>query len=263
MNNKKLPIVMIIVGLIYCVMAFIAKRTQEDESINDDNPYNYPYKPEKEEKLPLYVTTIKPMLAHILSFCALLVLSPIYAVIAIAIKIDDPGPVFFAQKRVGKDNGYFMCHKFRTMKVSAPHNVPTHQLKDPDQYITRVGKILRKTSLDEFPQFWDVFRHRMTLIGPRPALWNQEDLIAEREKYDAVMAFASIAGLAQNRGRDSLTIEEKAKYDGEYWSILRKGGFKAFLFDCRLFFETIISVVSHKDVVEGGVGAQGGERKAE
>ena len=118
MRIKKLPIVMIIVGLIYCVMAFIAKKTQEDESINDDNPYNYPYKPKEEKKLPLYVTTVKPFLAHVLSFCALMILSPVYALIAIAIKIDDPGPVFFAQKRVGKNNGYFMCHKFRTMKVS-------------------------------------------------------------------------------------------------------------------------------------------------
>ena len=251
MSSKKLPIVMIIVGLIYCVMAFIAKKTQEDESINDDNPYNYPYKPKDEKKLPLYVTTLKPFLAHILSFCALVILSPVYAAVAIAIKIDDPGPVFFAQKRVGKNNGYFMCHKFRTMKVSAPHNVPTHQLKDPEQYITRVGKLLRKTSLDEFPQFWDVFRKKMVLIGARPALWNQEDLIEEREKYDAVAADVGITGLAQNRGRDSISIQEKARYDGEYWRILKEGGFKAFFFDCRLFFETIVSVLSHKGVVEG------------
>ena len=252
MSGSKLMIAVVILGIIYCVMLFIAKSSQEDESINKDNPYNYPYKLKDEKKLPLYVTTIKPFSAHILSFFALVVLSPVYAAIAIAIKIDDPGPVFFAQKRVGKDNGFFMCHKFRTMKVSAPHNVPTHQLKDPEQYITRVGRVLRKTSLDEFPQFWDVFRKRMVLVGARPALWNQEDLIAEREKYDAVAADVGITGLAQNRGRDSISIQEKARYDGEYWRILKEGGLRAFFFDCRLFFETIGSVLTHKGVVEGG-----------
>ena len=206
----------------------------------------------KEE--PLYITTIKPFLARAISLTALILLSPVYAIIALAIVIDDPGSIFFSQKRYGKDNVFFMCHKFRTMKMSAPHDVPTHKLKNPEQYITRVGKILRKTSLDELPQFWDVFQQNMVIVGPRPALWNQDNLIAEREKYGATHAYVGITGLAQIRGRDSITIRKKAKYDGAYWNVLKKGGIKAFLFDCRLLLETVVSVLSHEGVVEGGTG---------
>ena len=206
----------------------------------------------KEESL--YVTTIKPFLARAISLTALILLSPVYAIIALAIVIDDPGPIFFSQKRYGKDNVFFMCHKFRTMKMSAPHDVPTHKLKNPEQYITRVGKILRKTSLDELPQFWDVFMQNMVIVGPRPALWNQDNLIAEREKYGATHAYVGITGLAQIRGRDSISIRKKAKYDGAYWNVLKKGGIKAFLFDCRLLLETVVSVLSREGVVEGGTG---------
>ena len=204
--------------------------------------------------MPLYVTTIKPFLARTISLTALILLSPVYAIIALAIVIDDPGPIFFSQKRYGKDNVFFMCHKFRTMKMSAPHDVPTHKLKNPEQYITRVGKVLRKTSLDELPQFWDVFMQNMVIVGPRPALWNQDNLIAEREKYGATHAYVGITGLAQIRGRDSISIRKKAKYDGAYWNVLKKGGIKAFLFDCRLLLETVVSVLNHEGVVEGGTG---------
>ena len=204
--------------------------------------------------MPKYVTTIKPFLARTISLVALIILSPIYAFIALAIVIDDPGPVFFKQKRYGKDNELFICHKFRTMKMSAPHDMPTHKLKNPEQYITRVGRILRKTSLDELPQFWDVYKNNMVLVSPRPALWNQDDLIAEREKYGVTSCYVGITGLAQIRGRDSISIRKKAKYDGAYWNVLRKGGLKAFLFDCRLLLETVVSVLSHDGVVEGGTG---------
>ena len=207
--------------------------------------------------MPLYVTTVKPFLARVLSLLALIILSPLYAIISVVIIIDDPGPVLFTQKRYGKDNVFFMCHKFRTMKMSAPHVVPTHKLKNPEQYITRVGRFLRKTSLDELPQFWDVFQQKMVIVGPRPALWNQNNLIAEREKYEATKAYVGITGLAQIRGRDAISIRKKAKYDGAYWNVLKKGGIKAFLFDCRLLLETVISVASREGVLEGGTGRRG------
>ena len=174
--------------------------------------------------MPLYVTTIKPFLARAISLTALILLSPVYAIIALAIVIDDPGPIFFSQKRYGKDNVFFMCHKFRTMKMSAPHDVPTHKLKNPEQYITRVGKILRKTSLDELPQFWDVFQQNMVIVGPRPALWNQDNLIAEMqlawfrtglESLDAPQDHAFIAvidELAMRLVSDSGTLPEESSY---------------------------------------------------
>ena len=141
-----------------------------------------------------------------------------------------------------------MLHKFRSMKMSAPHDVPTHQLSDPEQYITRVGKVLRKTSLDELPQIWDIFRGKMSIIGPRPALWNQDDLIAEREKYGANDVMPGLTGLAQISGRDELAIPEKAKLDGEY---VQKQGF---LMDVKCFFGTIVRVLKSDGVVEGGTG---------
>lgn len=182
----------------------------------------------------IYDRYIKRAIDVVLSFGGLVVLSPIYAGIAIAIKIDDPGPVFFTQKRVGQNKEFFKIHKFRSMKMSTPHDVPTHMLGDPDQYITRVGKFLRKHSLDELPQIWDIFIGNMSVIGPRPALWNQDVLIAEREKYHANDVKPGLTGWAQINGRDELEIPVKAKLDGEY---VEK---ESLLFDIKCFFFTSV-----------------------
>lgn len=183
-----------------------------------------------------------------LSFGGLVLLSPVYTAIAIAIKIDDPGPVLFTQKRVGQNKEFFKIHKFRSMKMSTPHDVPTHMLGDPDQYITRVGKFLRKHSLDELPQIWDIFIGNMSVIGPRPALWNQDVLIAEREKYNANDVKPGLTGWAQINGRDELEIPVKAKLDGEYVEKL------GIWMDIKCFLGTIGSVLNSDGVVEGGTG---------
>lgn len=203
----------------------------------------------------VYEQVVKPCMDHVLSFLGLIILSPLFGLISLAIYFDDPGPVFFTQKRVGKDKTFFELHKFRSMKMSTPHDVPTHQLQNPEQYITKVGAFLRKTSLDELPQIWDIFRGKMSIIGPRPALWNQEDLIAERDKYGANEVKPGLTGWAQINGRDELEIPDKAKLDGEYVAALHKGGWVAFQQDLRCFMGTITSVVRHDGVVEGGTGA--------
>lgn len=204
---------------------------------------------------------VKPMMDRILSFSGLAVLLPLFAAVGAAVYLDDPGPVIFTQKRVGKDRRVFALHKFRTMKISAPHDVPTHKLQDPEQHITRVGRVLRKTSLDELPQMWDIFRGKMSLVGPRPALWNQEDLVAEREKYGANSILPGLTGLAQVRGRDELEIPEKAALDGEYAARLMRGGLTAFLQDVECLLETCVSVIKGKGVVEGGTGSCTGKDK--
>lgn len=185
----------------------------------------------------------------ILSACGIVVLLPVFLIVSLAIVIDDPGPVFFRQKRVGNHKSHFMILKFRTMKMCTPHDVPTHQLQNPEQYITRVGRFLRKTSLDELPQIFQIFTGKMAIIGPRPALWNQFDLIAERDKYGANDVRPGLTGWAQINGRDELEIDVKAKLDGEYVQNL------SFLFDLRCFFGTIVSVLKHDGVVEGGTGS--------
>lgn len=202
----------------------------------------------------IYETVVKACLDKTLSFFGLFLLSPLFFLLCAAVYIDDPGPVFFTQKRVGKDKRFFMLHKFRTMKMETPHDIPTHQLEHPEQYITRVGKLLRRTSLDELPQLWDIFRGKMSIIGPRPALWNQDDLIAEREKYGANDILPGLTGWAQINGRDELEIVDKARLDGEYVEKLRQGGRKALFFDARCFLGTILSVLGSEGVVEGGTG---------
>lgn len=200
------------------------------------------------QRQSLYSKYGKRMLDVVLSFGGLVVLSPVYAAIALAIKIEDPGPVLFTQKRVGQNKEYFKLHKFRSMKVSTPHDVPTHQLENPDQYITKVGKFIRAHSLDELPQIWDIFVGNMSVIGPRPGLWNQDLLTAERDKYGANDVKPGLTGWAQINGRDELEIPVKAKLDGEY---VQK---QSFLFDLKCFLGTV-SKVSHDDsVVEGGTG---------
>lgn len=202
----------------------------------------------------MYEKVFKRLIDIVLSACGLIVLSWLYLLIAVAIVIDDPGPVMFTQKRVGKDKKYFQLHKFRSMKMSTPHDMPTHMLDNPDQYITRIGRFIRKTSLDELPQIWDIFTSKMAIIGPRPALWNQDDLVAERDKYGANDVLPGLTGWAQINGRDELEIPVKAKLDGDYVAVLKKGGFKAFGMDIKCFFGTIISVMKHDGVVEGGTG---------
>ncbi len=238
----------------YVGMKALANATREKTSIDDDNPYLDPAGTENTPKRGVYERVIKPGLDSALSFCGMIALLPFFAVTAVAVYLDDPGPVFFSQKRVGKDGRFFYLHKFRSMKMSTPHDVPTHLLENPEQYITRIGKILRKTSLDEMPQIWDIFRGKMSVIGPRPALWNQNDLIAEREKYGANSVMPGITGLAQINGRDELSIEEKARLDGVYTAKLRKDGMTAFAQDATCFFKTILSVLKHDGVVEGGTG---------
>ena len=202
----------------------------------------------------MYESIFKRWIDIVLSAVGLLVLSLVFLVIAIAVYVDDPGPIFFKQKRVGKGKTFFPLHKFRSMKMSTPHDMPTHMLKNPEQYITKVGGFLRKSSLDELPQIWDIFVGNMSIIGPRPALWNQDDLIAERDKYGANDIMPGLTGWAQINGRDELEIPVKAKFDGEYTAILHEGGMKAFLFDCRCFLGTIFSVARGDGVVEGGTG---------
>lgn len=196
----------------------------------------------------MYKKYLKRIIDVVLSFCGLIVLSWLYVVLIIAIKIDDPGPAFFTQKRVGIGKTYFKLHKFRSMKMCTPHDTPTHLLENPEQYITRMGKFLRKSSLDELPQIWDIFVGNMSIIGPRPALWNQDDLIAERDKYGANDVRPGLTGWAQINGRDELEIDVKAKFDGEYVEKM------SFAFDVKCFFGTIVSVLKHDGVVEGGTG---------
>ena len=164
----------------------------------------------------VYDKYIKRIIDIILSFGGLIVLAPVFAIIALAIVIEDPGPVLFSQKRIGQNKKYFKLHKFRSMKVSTPHDVPTHMLENPEQYITKVGKFIRAHSLDELPQIWDIFIGNMSVIGPRPALWNQDVLTAERDKYGANDVKPGLTGWAQINGRDELEIPVKAKLDGEY-----------------------------------------------
>lgn len=196
----------------------------------------------------MYRRFIKRLIDIVLSFLGLVLASWLYLLIIIAIKIDDPGPVFFKQKRVGIHKRYFQLIKFRSMKMSTPHDTPTHLLENPDAYITRVGRFIRKTSLDEIPQLWNILKGDMSIIGPRPALWNQYDLLEERDKYGANDVKPGLSGWAQIHGRDELEIEEKARLDGEYVQKM------SFLFDCRCFFGTAIGALRGDGVVEGGTG---------
>jgi O-antigen biosynthesis protein WbqP len=206
----------------------------------------------------MYKHFIKRLSDIVLSSAAIVASAVPMAAIAIAIKIDDPGPVLFKQRRVGqKKDGeitYFMIWKFRSMKMCTPHDVPTHLLENPDQYITRVGKFIRKTSLDELPQIYQVFTGKLSCIGPRPALWSQYDLIEEREKYGANDVTPGITGWAQINGRDELEIPVKAKLDGDYAAALNAGFFEGMMMDMKCLFGTVGSVLRSEGVVEGGTG---------
>ena len=205
----------------------------------------------------MYKKFFKRLIDIVLSGMALLILWLPMLIIAIIVKCDSKGPVFFWQKRVGLHKETFMMPKFRSMYTETPANMPTHMLQDPDQWITKAGRILRKTSLDELPQIITIFTGKMSIIGPRPALWNQDDLIAERDKYGANDVRPGLTGWAQINGRDELEIDLKAKLDGEYVEKM------SFLFDCKCFFGTITSVLRHDGVVEGGTGQMKQEKDAE
>ena len=203
----------------------------------------------------MYVKFLKRLIDIFLSACALIVLSPLFLILAIAIKIDSPGPVLFKQKRFGIHKTHFEILKFRTMRIDTPRDVPTHMLENPDQWITRVGKFLRKSSLDELPQIAQIFTGEMSIIGPRPALWNQYDLIEERDKFGANDIRPGLTGWAQINGRDELEIPIKAKLDGEYIEKL------SFRMDWKCFWGTILAVLKHDGVVEGGAGITHREEK--
>jgi len=191
---------------------------------------------------------VKRIIDFIMSFVGIIVLSPMWIILIIAIKLDSKGPVFFQQTRIGIHKEHFNIYKFRTMRIDTPKDCPTHLLQDPDSYITKVGKFLRKTSLDELPQIFNILKGEMSVIGPRPALWNQYDLMEERDKYEANDVLPGLSGWAQINGRDELPIEIKAKLDGEYIQRM------SFMFDCKCVFGTIISIIKHDGVVEGGTG---------
>ena len=197
----------------------------------------------------MYKDGLKRGIDLLLSLAGIIVLSPILLILSLAIKIDSKGPIIFKQKRVGKNKTHFYFYIFRTMKVDTPKETPTHLLSNPDFFITRVGKFLRKTSLDELPQLFNILKGDMAVIGPRPALWNQYDLIEERDKYHANDIRPGLTGLAQISGRDELEIEYKARLDGQYTSNITP------LMDLKCFFGTIISVFKSDGVVEGGTGS--------
>lgn len=197
----------------------------------------------------MYKNVIKRAIDVILSGLGIIILSPLLLILVVAIKVDSKGPVLFKQKRVGIHKSHFYILKFRTMRIDTPKDTPTHLLQNPEQWITKVGGFLRKTSLDELPQIFNIFAGQMSIIGPRPALWNQYDLIEERDKYGANDVLPGLTGWAQINGRDELEIPVKAKLDGEYVQKMSFG------FDVKCFFGTITSVLKHEGVVEGGTGA--------
>ncbi len=203
---------------------------------------------EQKRENGIYNRVVKRIIDLVLSALILIVFSPILLLLVLAIKVDSKGPVLFTQKRVGVNKATFPIYKFRTMRIDTPHDVPTHMLSNPNQYITRVGRFLRLTSLDELPQLWNIFVGQMSFVGPRPALWNQDDLIAQRDLYRANAVRPGLTGWAQINGRDELEIPVKAKLDGEYVARLSFG------FDLKCFFGTITYVLGRKGVVEGGTG---------
>lgn len=202
----------------------------------------------------MYQRFVKRVLDIILSLAGIIVLALPLAVISLAVKLDSPGPVFFRQKRFGIHKSFFNILKFRTMRTDTPKDMPTHLLNDPTKWITKTGAFLRKTSLDELPQLFNILAGHMSVIGPRPALWNQEDLIALRDEYGANDVMPGLTGWAQINGRDELPLDVKARLDGEYAKKL------SFAFDLKCFFGTVKSVLSHDGVVEGGTGQMDKEK---
>lgn len=227
----------------------------ENDPLNADGKRGHLEAIGESEHIPtIYERYIKRAFDVSLSFCGLVALSPVFAATALAINLDDPGPVLFTQKRIGMDKQYFTLHKFRSMKMCTPPDVPTHMLDDPDQYLMRVGKLIRKLSIDELPQIWDIFIGNMSIIGPRPALWNQDYLISERDRYGANDIKPGLTGLAQIKGRDELEITEKARFDGVYTDALKGGSITGLLMDMKVFMGSVSSVLRNEGIVEGGTG---------
>ena len=202
----------------------------------------------------MYKHFFKRLSDILISLLGIIILALPMLIIAIVIKIDSPGPVFFKQKRIAKGKKYFYIIKFRSMPLSVPRDMPTHQLQTNEIKLSKWQSLMRKASIDELPQLFNIFAGSMSIIGPRPALWNQDDLIAERDKYGANDVTPGLTGWAQINGRDELEIEDKAKLDGEYVSALNAGKFKGLAMDIKCFFGTIISVLKSDGVVEGGTG---------
>lgn len=203
----------------------------------------------------VYEKYVKQCMDVVLGLAGLIILSPVFLIISLWILIDDPGPVLFTQKRVGRDKQFFKLHKFRSMRMDTPHDRPTHMLENPEQYITRSGRFIRSHSLDELPQIWDIFIGNMSVIGPRPALWNQDLLVACRDEYGSSNDIKpGLTGWAQINGRDELEIPDKAKLDGEYASSLAAGGMKAVGMDIKCFLGSLHVFSSDSSVVEGGTG---------
>ena len=203
---------------------------------------------ETDHKAGFYEKIVKRAMDIVLSFFGLVLLSPVFLFLSLWIVIDDPGPILFTQKRIGRDKQYFKLHKFRSMKMSTPHNVPTHMLENPEQYITKSGKFIRSHSLDELPQIWDIFIGNMSVVGPRPGLWNQDLLTAERDRWGANDVKPGLTGWAQINGRDELEIPVKAKLDGEY---VQNFGLKM---DIKCFLGSVGVFKGDSSVVEGGTG---------
>lgn len=273
-RKKGLKIFVGVIGSLFAVLSILTRKTKQDSNYNNSLEEKNPMEgkqvifveDEQDEENAdgvrghleaiggasyhpgFYEKYMKRPIDIVLSFLGLIILSPVFIIISLAIVIEDPGPVLFTQKRIGQNKQYFKLHKFRSMKVSTPHDVPTHMLDDPDQYITKVGKFIRAHSLDELPQIWDIFMGNMSVIGPRPALWNQDLLISERDKYGANDVKPGLTGWAQINGRDELEIPEKAKLDGEY---VEKIGF---LMDIKCFCGSIGVFTYDDSVVEGGTG---------
>lgn len=272
--KKLLGITLATIGTVFVAISIFAKKKKKDSVYENDYSERNPFEKKKvifvyddnesqnadgvkgrletigesDFKESFYSKYIKRWIDVIISFFGLVFLSPIFVGVSIAIIIDDPGPVLFTQKRLGKNKQFFKLHKFRSMKMSTPHDIPTHQLENPEQYITKVGRFIRAHSLDELPQIWDIFIGNMSIVGPRPALWNQDLLTAERDKYGANNVKPGLTGLAQINGRDKLEIPEKARLDGEYVKNLGlKMDFKCFLGSVGVFG-------GDKSVVEGGTG---------
>lgn len=269
--KKTISKISFVVGMVFATTLFIAKKKRSDSHydneprqknalegkkvifVNDENDNinadglkgHLEAVGTADHHLKFYEKYVKRGLDVVLSFAGLLVLSPLLGIVSLAIVIDDPGPVLFTQKRLGQNKKYFKMHKFRSMKMCTPHDVPTHQLDNPDQYITRVGKFMRRHSIDELPQIWDIFVGNMSIIGPRPALWNQDVLIAERDKYGANDVKPGLTGWAQINGRDELDIATKARLDGEY---VKKMGL---LMDIRCFLGSVGVFGGDDSVVEG------------
>jgi len=196
----------------------------------------------------MFYKAFKRFYDFVLSLLGLIILSPIFLILMILIKLDSKGPILFKQRRVGKNKKLFNILKFRTMRIDTPKDTPTHLLDNPEQWITKMGKFLRKTSLDELPQIFNILKGDMSIIGPRPALWNQDDLIAERDKYNVHSVLPGLTGYAQISGRDALEIPVKAKLDGDYIQKM------SLWFDIKIFFGTIRSIIKSEGVVEGGTG---------